>query len=132
MKWRICKIEGCGRTVASWGLCDAHYWRSRKYGSAMGHLPVEQRARRGEGMSYKTVKVYERVVGEHILIAEKALGHRLPPGAIVHHINSNRRDNRHENLVVCPDEAYHQLLHKHTRMLATRGLTLKDLLGGAP
>lgn len=39
----------------------------------------------------------------HCELAEKALGKPLPKGARVHHINGISDDNRHENLVVCPD-----------------------------
>lgn len=44
-------------------------------------------------------------------IVEEAIGMKLPPGAVVHHIDEDRTNNRHNNLVVCPDEAYHNLLH---------------------
>lgn len=50
-------------------------------------------------------------VPEHVLVAERVLGHQLPAGAIVHHVNSDRRDNRPENLVICQDAAYHRLIH---------------------
>jgi hypothetical protein len=55
-------------------------------------------------------------VWEHILVAEKALGGFLPPGAEVHHVDTNRANNGNDNLVICPDHAYHALLH--ARMLA--------------
>ena len=47
--------------------------------------------------------VYVRVgarkyVREHILVMEKKLGHPIPKGYNVHHINGNTRDNRPENL----------------------------------
>lgn len=55
---------------------------------------------------------------EHILIAEKALGKPLPPGAIVHHLNGTRNSGP---LVICQDENFHRLLHQRTRALKNCG-----------
>ncbi len=55
---------------------------------------------------------------QHIAIAERALGHALPPAAEVHHVNEDKSDNRPENLVICPDARYHRLLHMRMRAIA--------------
>lgn len=55
------------------------------------------------------------VIRWHIVVAEKALGRQLPKGAVVHHANEIRHDNRPSNLVICPDRAYHHLLHQRLR-----------------
>ncbi len=60
-------------------------------------------------------------VGEHVLVAEKALGKRLPSGAIVHHVDKNPQNNAPANLVVCPSRAYHHLIHVRMRAVAACG-----------
>jgi hypothetical protein len=49
---------------------------------------------------------------EHRIVAERALGHALPAGAVVHHIDGNPSNNLPSNLVICPNQAYHKLLHQ--------------------
>lgn len=57
----------------------------------------------------------------HILVAERALGRRLPEHAQVHHVNEDPSDNRPANLVICQDLAYHKLLHQRARALRASG-----------
>ncbi len=51
----------------------------------------------------------------HVLIAEKALGKPLPKGVVIHHADCNKKNNTPSNLVICPNEEYHQLLHMRMR-----------------
>ena len=57
----------------------------------------------------------------HIPICEKALGKSLPVGAEVHHIDENKANNSHNNLVICESRAYHRLLHRRMRALKACG-----------
>ena len=60
-------------------------------------------------------------VFEHILIVERALGKVLRRDAEVHHVDRDRRNNAHGNLVACHDHAYHMLLHRRQRALDACG-----------
>jgi hypothetical protein len=74
----------------------------------------EKRRANGTGTvhdGYIRYNVGGKLVREHQLIAERALGKSLPAGAHVHHVDGNRKNNAHSNLVVCPSDAYHKLLH---------------------
>ena len=57
----------------------------------------------------------------HILMAEKVLGRRFKHGEQVHHVNEDTLDPSPGNLVICPDAAYHKLLHRRTAALAACG-----------
>lgn len=58
---------------------------------------------------------------EHILVAERALGKALPPGVQVHHWDRDRSNNAPVNLVICPDQAYHRLLHRRADAIEACG-----------
>lgn len=58
---------------------------------------------------------------EHVCVAERALGKPLPEGAIVHHVDGDRSRNIGGNLVVCPNRAYHNLIHMRERALDACG-----------
>lgn len=70
---------------------------------------------------YIAVSVDGKQKLEHVVIAERAIGKPLPPGAQVHHIDGNRSNNSQSNLVICPDGAYHQLLHLRQEALDATG-----------
>lgn len=58
---------------------------------------------------------------EHVLVAERALGKKLPKGAVVHHIDENRSNNHPSNLCIFPSRAYHALIHARMNALAVSG-----------
>lgn len=60
-------------------------------------------------------------VWEHVLVVERALGKYIPTESIVHHVDENPGNNAPTNLVVCPDQAYHKLLHQRATALSACG-----------
>lgn len=61
---------------------------------------------------YVMIKVNGELVYEHRVLAEKALGKPLPKGAVVHHTKAPDDNHGYCKLVICPDQAYHFLIHK--------------------
>lgn len=90
--------------------------KGRPYRFRVGH-----HASRGTPAPYRANNTSSGRVYSHILIAEKALGKPLPPGAQVHHVDGNGLNNEHRNLVVCQDQAYHMLLHVRAKILKAGG-----------
>ena len=118
---KTCSVAGCsGKTVAR-NLCNAHYKLFRRKGT------IERVNRKnGTGTIHPvTGRIYIGVNGkikfQHVHIAETALGHSLPKGAQVHHVDENCQNNTPSNLVICQDQSYHWLLHKRTNAINACG-----------
>jgi hypothetical protein len=117
-----CYAEECDRQAQySDGLCGMHHLRMVRYGRL--HKIVD----RGCGYSidhrgYVSLFINGKPKLEHIHKAEQALGKPLPKGAVVHHMNRKPWDNDTPfNLIVCPDQEYHKLLHKRMKELGYEG-----------
>ena len=115
MSKRICELPDCGSHVWARNLCSKHYRRFLAHGDPL----KTSRRENGEGTphidGYWAHVVDGRDILQHRLIAERALGKRLPEGAQVHHLDEDKANNDSRNLVVCPDAAYHRLLHVRQR-----------------
>lgn len=118
---RTCSIEGCAGRHMARSLCMKHYHKLRRHGDPRAGYEIL----RGDGYidknGYHVISVNGIEIYEHIVIAERALGRKLPPGALVHHVNEIRSDNTPGNLVVCPSRGYHATLHRRMRALAACG-----------
>lgn len=112
----LCSVEGCGKPLLSRGLCNKHYKRFRKDGSLKTII-----APRGSGHTLPAGYVMRASNYEHVAVAEHALGRPLPPKAIVHHVDHDCGNNAPTNLVICPDQKYHKLLHQRERALEATG-----------
>lgn len=113
------KCMHCDRLQVAMNMCKMHYNRERTTANAIKlrrAFPGTGRTPNGKGYIYLWRN--GKLISEHRWLAEKALGKPLPPKAVVHHMNSKVNDNFTPfNLVICPDEAYHNLLHKRAREL---------------
>ncbi len=129
---QVCKVEYCGKVIVSreLGVCFKHYQRLRSYGRIETVI-----APKGEGTinagGYRVLTINGKNVYEHIHLAERALGRKLPYKAVVHHMNGDPSDNFTPfNLVICQDQAYHLLLHRRARELEKQMYSKGESLKG--
>lgn len=108
---KCCTVDGCGSASdIRNGMCGKHRRRVRLYGSPL----ITKNRPPGEGydaLGYRGTQINGVKKFDHVRIAEAALGKPLPHGAVVHHADGSRDNNINSNLVICPDRAYHNLLH---------------------
>lgn len=118
---RVC-LCGCGAATSA-GASFAHgHWAKTSAGRARLSAARFRGSVSSHGDGYLVVRQSIGITKlQHVAIAERLMGGPLPRGAEVHHVNGVRSDNRSENLVVCPDTAYHQLLHRRQRALDACG-----------
>lgn len=115
-----CSANGCLLPVHGRGFCKCHYDAWRRGGREPGH-EVRQSNRIVNADGYVQVQRNGGQTREHIVVAELALGKRLPARAVVHHLDEDPTNNERSNLVICPNQSYHLLLHQRLRALEACG-----------
>lgn len=118
-----CGVNNCGSRAVARGYCNLHYQKFHRYGNPTAGFIRNKNGKGSVSKStgYRVIHSGKKQVLEHRLVAEKAIGHALPKTAIIHHVNGDKTDNRNINLVVCPDEKYHQLLHRRQDAINNSG-----------
>lgn len=112
-----CSVLNCEGKPHGHGLCFKHYCRQRRHGDPLKTRRIGYVNEAG----YHCVEINGVNKLIHVLVAERVLGKALPDGAIVHHSDENKTNNDPRNLVICPNRAYHQLIHQRMRALAACG-----------
>ena len=116
-----CLVEGCAKRHYGKGWCQKHYLRWYKHGDPLVMLRRENGTGTAHNQGYWSRQENGVRKLEHVRIAEAALGKPLPPKAEIHHVDGNKRNNDPTNLVICPNRAYHMLLHKRQRQMQAEG-----------
>lgn len=116
---KTCSVDGCSKQATGRMMCQMHYRRWRLYGDV--GCAESTRRKFGEGCfradGYHIVSDNNRSTLVHRIIVEKAIGKKLPSGSVIHHVDGNPSNNENTNLVVCPNDAYHVLLHTREKAL---------------
>lgn len=95
-----------------------HYQKWKRYGDPEGGKTYSTR---GEGQLINGGYPAMGRKMAHIEKAEKALGKQLPANAVVHHVDYDKENSANDNLVICPDQKYHMLIHARTDAYNTCG-----------
>lgn len=114
---KLCSVDNCDAKHHCKGMCKRHYNRILQRKFRYGRTTLVRREN-GTGSildGYVYVQKDGKKKMQHVSVAEKALGKPLPKGAVVHHVDEDKKNNDPKNLVICPSQAYHLLLHKRMR-----------------
>jgi hypothetical protein len=118
---KICSISGCGKKHKGHGFCLNHLRKFNAYGDPLKRMAREKGTGTITQCGYISHQKGKRSILEHVLMVERVLGRALPKGVIVHHVDGNPAHNVNSNFVVCPNQAYHLLLHARQRALEACG-----------
>ena len=98
-----------------------HYHKLQRHGDPLAGYEISKGGGALDKNGYRVIYIDGVECMEHRVIAERVLGKPLPPGAMVHHWNEVRDDNRNENLAIFPSIGYHATIHMRMRAYAACG-----------
>lgn len=124
-KIKICIVPDCNNKHRARGFCEYHYELAMRQKKNIGIEPIRNNRAAGSGGLqcegyFKITKNGITKTG-HVLTAEQVLGRPLKRPELVHHVDGNRANNTPSNLVICPNQAYHYLLHVRQAALEVCG-----------
>ena len=103
---QVCAIAGCELPARRNNYCNVHSARISRHGTP------DKLNNRGSGRV-----VVRKYNDRHRAKAASALGRPLPDRVVVHH-----HDGAPSTLVICPDQAYHMMIHARMRRQQTNRL----------
>lgn len=118
---QACAVDGCEKSVRTRGFCNAHYQAFLKHGDPLINKRNKHVLTGLTDSGYIVRKENGVRVRAHVEVVEKAIGRKLNNGEIVHHVDGIGSNNAHSNLVVCPNQAYHMLIHARQRAFDATG-----------
>jgi hypothetical protein len=112
MKGEICKIEGCQNILKKQDghICQAHrsrYMRHKTYDLSPNWPNLKKGLPSITKLGYVRINVDGKRILQHRHVMEQYIGRKLHKDERVHHINSNRTDNRIENLQLYKNNGDH-------------------------
>ena len=123
-----CSVTGCKSPSFARGWCTKHYQRWRAHGNPYTMKRAPNGAGSTNGRGYRERRVWRNgklvTVRENRMVAEEALGRKLEPFEVVHHIDGNKTNNCPMNLAVMHRDD-HTRLHRGARVDWELGLSLR-------
>jgi hypothetical protein len=121
-----CPVKYCGKPIEKGDYCGLH-WSAVYRNGHVNRLKAENGTWQMDVNGYMRGTVNGERFYQHVYVAEQALGRKLVPPEEVHHLNEIKHDNRPENLVICPNRAYHLLLHERANALKRKKIRIEAL-----
>lgn len=117
---KTCSVHNCTNKYHAKAFCEKHYRHAKKHNGnphrKIGNISVA---------GYHRIKINGKTYKTHRLVVEKAIGRKLLPTEIIHHIDGNKLNNSIENLLICTSPIAHKQFHKKQHIVDGKKQCLK-------